>query len=834
MLRIQKSTGLERSPEKTRRGAFSKTWLFIIAMIIIALAGVNGSVAQGASTPAEADDPVGIGGIAAWNVPERIEDNNSFWNMGSRSMAVDSGNKMHVAYGGDHLYHAWFNGTTWQTEVVDSNSYVGQYTSMAIRNILGEDHYYISYYDMKNGDLKYAHKTSSGGAWEIQIVDDGVSTSSAGEIITVYPEVEIQPEVDANGLVEENNVTEPTSGVVGKYSAIAMDSENNPHIAYYDSDNRKLKYASYTGLAWTIETVKQDRTDYKEGKYASLYIDGANRPHISFLEDDHDNLRYTYKEGNNWRFAYPDTGGNVGGHTSIVVDSNYRVHISYCQGPLTNNFCFKLRYATAKLSDDRPEDWSWERTTIEGGHTGTYSSIAKDKDGSKVAISYYDWDNHKLKLAVLKNGSWDIDDFDYDGDHGLYTSIAFDRDKEFGVDKNNDIHIAFQDLGSGYYKELYWDDDEDEYLDRNITRQLYVGLHTSLALDSTDTAHISYKDDTSDDIKYATGTSGSWTTSVISATGNLGEHSSIAVDSTNKPHVAYYIFHDKEEADDKDNGDLKYATLSGSSWITTIVDGLHDDEDKNQNTGLYPDITINPVTNLPYISYYDATNLNLMLANFNGSKWITYTVDGSVGDVGKFSSIDIDSSGHIYISYYDEKYYDGPTQRLKFAYWTGSSWMIMVIDNSDLVGTYSSLSVDNSGQVHIAYYDAANRSLKYALGVISGSSWLWTIETVDDNVASEYDVGKYASIGVNSNDVPFISYYDTIAGNLKLANKPTGSPWVLQVIDQEGDVGKYSSLDIDSLGYPHISYYDATLGDLKYVYVNTVVPIVANSFCPIY
>jgi hypothetical protein len=311
-------------------------------------------------------------------------------------------------------------------------------------------------------------------------------------------------------------------------------------------------------LVWTTETIKEIRTSYKEGKYAALFIDGADRPHISYLEDDHDNLRYVYKEGENWRFAYPDAGGNVGGYTSIFVDSKYNVHISYCQGPLTNNFCVKLKYVTAKvgldLSSKEFENLTWTKTVVDSDYTGTYSSIAKS--GGRVAIAYYDWNNYKLKLAILKDGSWSKQDFDNDFklDHGLYSSLAFDNDGY--------IHIAFQDLGSGYYKELYWDDDEDEYLNRNIDSQRYVGLYSSLALDTADNAHISYMDDTYDDLRYATNSSGAWVTSVISSTGNVGDSSSIALVG-NVPHVAFY---------DLEGGDLEYATLSGSNWITTTVD----------------------------------------------------------------------------------------------------------------------------------------------------------------------------------------------------------------------------------------------------------------------
>jgi hypothetical protein len=128
--------------------------------------------------------------------------------------------------------------------------------------------------------------------------------------------------------------------------------------------------------------------------------------------------------------------------------------------------------------------------------------------------------------------------------------------------------------------------------------------------------------------------------------------------------------------------------------------------------------------------------------------------------------------------------------------------MIRTVDYSADVGYYSSIDVDNTGKVHIAYYDATNKALKYAQGVISGGDWVWTIETVDDNAAEQYDVGKYASIGVNNNGVPFISYYDAIAGNLKLANKPTGNPWLFRLSIRRGCVVSTHPWYIDSLDIP--------------------------------
>ena len=62
--------------------------------------------------------------------------------MSSRSIAVDSNNHPHFAYGGDHLYYAYYDGSSWHYETVDSSPGVGRYASIALDE---SDNAHISY-----------------------------------------------------------------------------------------------------------------------------------------------------------------------------------------------------------------------------------------------------------------------------------------------------------------------------------------------------------------------------------------------------------------------------------------------------------------------------------------------------------------------------------------------------------------------------------------------------------------------------------------------------------------------------------------------------------------
>jgi len=170
----------------------------------------------------------------------------------------------------------------------------GTYSSLAVDNTTGYSH--ISYHDDSNTALKYA--SYNGTAWNLQTLDSGVGPYDN----------------------------------VGMATSLALDATGYPHISYNDWTNRDLKYASYNGTAWNIQTV-DDSAD-EVGRYTSLALDGNGYPHISYYKDNDPGqryLKYASYDGTAWniqRVTFDDGGSNL----SLALDSCGYPHISYLGG----------------------------------------------------------------------------------------------------------------------------------------------------------------------------------------------------------------------------------------------------------------------------------------------------------------------------------------------------------------------------------------------------------------------------------------------------------------------------------------------------------------------
>ena len=392
-------------------------------------------------------------------------------------------------------------GLIWSTVAVDTAGSVGFYTSLAVQE---NGDLAVSYYDATNSDLKFAVCDLSASAYGncIQPGDWSATTVDAEGAVGRYTSLAVNADANpmasyfdhsnqdlkfamcdlsasANGNCDQSadwsTVTVDSRGSVGEYTAIAADTNGNPVISYHDTSNKNLKFAvcdlslSASGNCdqsadWRTVTVDSQGSG---GRFTSIAIGAQGDPVISYHSDSGDDLRLATCDisasanGNcdqtdDWSTVTVDSTGSVGDYTSIAVDPNGDLFVSYQD--LTNT---ALKFAACDVSAsangncDQTDDWSTV-TVDSDGSVGVYSSIAVATSGDPM-ISHHDATNTALKFATCdlsastnancdQTGDWGGETVDSTGWVGRLSSVAVNAGGNpvitYADDTNGDLRFA--------------------------------------------------------------------------------------------------------------------------------------------------------------------------------------------------------------------------------------------------------------------------------------------------------------------------------------------------------------------------------------------------------
>ena len=331
------------------------------------------------------------------------------------------------------------------------------------------------------------------------------------------------------------SVVTTTSNMV-EWVSIAVDYRNRPHIAYYsngclryqfsgsdqnwintpkvDCDNTPLPLVEenmmlFDDLGW-VEHEPIALSNNQEngisslaeltsgaGKYTSIAIDSDGRPHISYAkfyrrsDRNYHKLKYAYFDGAKWNIEMVYENKNMlrslneGLFTSIAIDSRDRPHIAFLDDDHDKlRYSFSPRAGSWTFSYPIPPDDS--RNV--GGWTSLILRPGEPQD--KPFIAFYDKTNGALMMAEgaydtrIQNYTWKTYQIDNNGDVGLSASLAIKDGKDFGV---------------------------------------------------------SYFDETSDSIRFASGNSKNWNIETVSPSSTrTGRYSSLVFDFNQKPHIVYF------------------------------------------------------------------------------------------------------------------------------------------------------------------------------------------------------------------------------------------------------------------------------------------------------
>ncbi len=796
------------------------------------------------------------------------------------SLALDSAGRPHIAYtrqycemgcGPVALKYAFYNGATWQIQVVDPGN-AGAYPSLALDS-LGRPHLT---YGVGNGGLKYAWY--DGSTWQIEVVEYGALNGYfsslvldvAGRPHIVYVNTDTYQLKYAwyDGTSWQIEVIDSYSSVVGG-STLVLDQFDQPHVAYCDPNNLHLKYAWRDEAGWQSEIVDMQRGEL----HRSFALDSLDRPRIAYYDitSGRDDLRYAWHDGASWHIETVDSAGDVGQFASLTLDALDQVHISYSDD--TNG---DLKYAMAPcvpaqaLDIGGPTRWS---TGVTASYTVSYAP-------TNTTFPQLVWDNNTVGPSSFY--SWTVP--------GLYsvTVTATNPCSEISgtrrvavvcqppeqvtavgpatlfANQGGTYQAAVQPITASLPITYTWDNG----LSGPTSAYTWTvpGIYTRMLTATNECGHqvgsfsvtVSCLPVERSDFSWSplTPTMGQpvtftaailpiakrWLTETVDDHIDVATGSSLVIDAADRPHVSYvdYTSHQIdyayrqglawriEPAADLDGtypslvldnngyphlssmsiwGDLMYALYDGSHWLTETVDG----EGPTGESSLKLDSL-----GRPHISYYGYPTC-LKYAWYDGTAWQIETVD-DFGDIGRYSSLALDAQGYPHISYSE-----GPSDgALRYAWYDGSTWHIQELDPPGITHWFTSLVLDAAGRPHIGY--ACTGPDPY-VGYASYDGTAWQFEIVDD-----IGVSLNTSLVLDSAGRPHLSYFEFTSRSVKYAYRE-GTLWHVQAVDSGlGQWGGYNSLALDSHDGPQISYYAPANGQFRYAWLEYVPPTAPISY----
>jgi len=345
---------------------------------------------------------------SAWVI--EVVDTASFL-VGDTALALDAAGRPHVAYHSaapSVVLYARKDGAAWQIETVDSAD--GRDLSLALDH---EQRPHIAY---ANHGLRHAWNTGDG--WQIESVDSApgsgrdasLAIDPTGRPAIAYTGPQDHPRLIYAHLAAGGWQTETIDAAGAAYPSLKFDASGRPHVSYTRID---LFYAVKRGEGWEVTAVAVCPVFDSVG--SSLAFDSAGRPNISYTDIISGGipgpviLRHAYLAGTAWMTTTVDD--NFAGNSSLAPGASERMMASYHFGVIPEEM--GLRLATRF-------DGYWGSEIVESGEgefsLGLHSSLALDSNEA-LHISYIGRHNNELsyahreattatRLSILQARSW--------------------------------------------------------------------------------------------------------------------------------------------------------------------------------------------------------------------------------------------------------------------------------------------------------------------------------------------------------------------------------------------------------------------------------------------
>lgn len=222
----------------------------------------------------------------------------------------------------------------------------------------------------------------------------------------------------------------------------------------------------------------------------------------------------------------------------------------------------------------------------------------------------------------------------------------------------------------------------------------------------------------------------------------------------------------------------------------------------------------------PHISYADAgggSGAKLRYAHWDGQAWIRQAIPLNSDVVGYYTSIALDQDEHPHISFYE---YRGPkgtdiAVRMRVVAWNGRYWEVRTIDGRNQSGKFNALAMDAHGHAHLIYANV--NAITTGMWDAYWNGATWALRNFD---GPELNNGGYVGYSVNmaldKDGKPHVTYMNYSVPAVKYAElADTG--WKVETVDLLAGIGypDRNGITVGPDGSIYLSYYDAGRGDLR-------------------
>ncbi|HPF49907.1 MAG TPA: hypothetical protein PLP35_09465, partial [Caldisericia bacterium] len=731
----------------------------------------------------------------------------------------------------------------------------------------------------------------------------------------------------------EGSIYNPFSSVskndgISQLSSIAIDSAGFPHMVYQDNStgNNEIFYTFWNGSYWAVaggdaynpwENNANISRNNGDSAYPVLVLDNADNPHISWHDNTPGNYEIFYiKYDNpslNWinsqSINYDPATNNANISTnsgrswfpSMTLDSTNNPHIVWDDFTYGNR---EILYSWWNGSDWICTDGSTynpatgnARVSQNGGHSCNPTIELDASDTPHIAWHDFSYGNREVMYVKWDGNNWSCDDgIVYNpatGNANVSSNGGTSDNASLEIDSLGNPHLSWWDgsYGSLEIVYMYWDGNDwlcadgsvynpTNYVNSNpvnVSRNSGYSEHPFLELDSSNTPHIVWCDDSygNTEILYVRWDGSNWVCSnseIYNPTignsniSNSNQDSRIPVMAIDSSQIVWVSWFDTSFG----NSEIMLNKLMGTTW-TVPSEAVYDLSTGNANVSRNASSSIQSFDkclaldslDYPHIVWSDnfTGNNDIFYVRWSGNDWVcangdlydplTGNANVSINSGNSRNvSMCLDNLGNPHIAWRD----DTPgNDEIFYVKWDGMNWVCAdeslynpatnnanISQNTGWSGEMC-LVVDKLNNPHISWYDFSYGGQSEIIYMHwDGVNWVTATDNIYDPVSGNANISNTSSYSyvpslcLDNNDNPCISWQDYSFGGLYeilfLRWDDVSNKWVCAngndytgsnaVISANSGNSEYPSLAIDSLNNPHISWTDHSYnGNWEVLYV---------------